>query len=252
MNSLVSICLMMFAISLPINLFSLDYFNYCKLTNQKSNVDSIKVFDAESFENLKKTLQNVDTIQYLKITCEKCSDEVADALNNTSVYIKEVVISHSYDIKTFKISNLNTSSLIITSNKFDSLHLSDLPQSLTSLVLTSVFQAKKTKYYQGIDTIFNSCFIDDGNFSNLEILIIDGTILSGKGNFPKSLLFSKNSLKELLFFNFDCRYFTIFPNLFLEMPKLNLVEHDYGCYDVRSIIYKYSKLFKERNIEYHF
>lgn len=236
----------------PFSLFSKGWENFAENSSIIKTIDTVLVTNKKSLTKLEKYLKSVDTIRYLNVTCKNCTDEIAFLLNNTKTYIQYANISVNSELNKFPIQNLNIKELRISCSLFYDFHLSDLPNTIEKLILTSIDQVNIPRTC-GVEIVSNNRYVDDGDFTNLKDIVIQGTILtSKKGEFPKSFLKSFNIIEEIFFVEFDCKKFTVFPNTFLEMPKVRYISHGYGCYNKYSLVRKYHKFFRERNIEMEF
>ncbi|MBL8004054.1 MAG: hypothetical protein JNL36_03055 [Candidatus Kapabacteria bacterium] len=237
---------------IPFSLFSKGWENFAENSSIIKTIDTVLVTNKKSLTKLEKYLKSVDTIRYLNVTCKNCTDEIAFLLNNTKTYIQYANISVNSELNKFPIQNLNIQELRISCSLFYYFHLSDLPNSIEELILTSSDQVKILRTC-GVEIVSNNRFVDDGDFTNLKDIVIQGTILTNKkGDFPQSFKKSFHIIEEILFDQFDCKIFTIFPNTFLEMPKVRYIAHGYDCYNKYSLVRKYHKFFIERNIEMAF
>lgn len=237
---------------IPFSLFSKGVVLFAEKRSMIKTIDTVSVTNKKSLSKLEKYLKTVDTIRYLNVTCKNCTDEIAFLLNNTKTYIRYANISVNSELNKFPIQNLNIQELRISCSLFYDFHLSDLPNTIEKLILTSIDQVNIPSTC-GVEIVSNNRFIDDGDFTNLKDIVIQGTILtSKKGDFPHSFKKSFNIIEEILFDQFDCKIFTVFPNTFLEMPKVKYIAHGYDCYNKYSLVRKYHKFFRDRNIEMEF
>gem|GEM_PF-7098951 len=237
---------------IPLHLFSKGWEYFAENSPIVKTIDTVLVTNNKSIRKLEKYLKTVDTIRFLNVTCKSCTDEIAFLLNNTKTYIRYANISVNSELNKFPIQNLNIQELRISCSLFYDFHLSELPNSIEKLILTSIDQVNIPRTCR-VEIVSNNRYVDDGHFTNLKVLVIQGTILtSKKGEFPNSFKESFNKIEEILFDQFDCKIFTVFPNTFLEMLKVRYIAHGYGCYNKYSLVRKYHKYFLERNIEMEF
>lgn len=241
--------ILLIVLFIPLSLFSNGKVFFAEKKQIFKSIDTVLVTNKKSIRKFEKYLKTVDTIRYLNVTCKNCTDEIAFLLNNSKSYIRYANISVNSELNKFPIQKLNISELRISCSLFYDFHLSDLPNTIEKLILTSIDQVN-IRSTCGVEIVSNNRYVDDGHFTNMKDIVIQGTILtSKKGEFPNSFKESFNKIEEVYFLDFDCKVFTIFPKTFLEMPKIRYIAHSYDCYNKYALVRKYHKLFRERKIE---